>query len=130
MPFEDGYAAFGRLNLQNFEYHSIPRAEGIAKYINRMSEFDHWRNTPTGWINPKGPSNGGPSGANPKDPSNGGPSGADNGCPSGADLEVAMLKVPTRPLVISVVLEHKTAALVAKKSGCSAKRKLAVLCKS
>ena len=54
VPFADGYSSYGRRRVVDFEFVSIPRADAISKYINRMGEFEHWGNTPTGWENPPG----------------------------------------------------------------------------
>jgi hypothetical protein len=97
VPFSDGFSSYGRLSLLNFDYISIPRAEGIAKYVSTMHEYDHWGTPPTGWTQPWKP--------------------IESGSVSTDFNKVTMLKVPVRPVVIAAMLEQQEEALAARKGG-------------
>jgi hypothetical protein len=101
VPFADGFSSYGRLSLLNFDYISIPRAEGIAKYVNKAHDYDHWGNPPTGW-------------QKPWDPIKSVSKSAEKSVSMSTDFDkVTMLKVPIRPVVIAAFQEQQKEALAA-----------------
>ena len=105
VPFADGFSSYGRLSLLNFDYISIPRAEGIAKHVNTTQEYDHWGTAPTGW-------------KQPWEPIKGVFKSAKKSVSESTDLDkVTMLKVPVRPVVIAALQEQQREALAARKGG-------------